>query len=192
MKIVRFPHPALRHAVPPLTAIDEKVRTHARQMLDLMYEFHGVGLATNQVFLPYQMFVMNETADPTQREHENVFINPIIAERKGTIEGDEGCLSFPDLFQKVRRSRTVVVKAYNLQGEAITITKSDLPSRVLQHEIDHLKGELFIDKMGPIAKIAARSRLKELERDFHQAQERGEIPSDLELKRLLDDLQRSA
>src|SRR5262245_39814632 len=104
MKIVRYPHPALRHKARPLTAIDKQVRLDAAQMLELMYESHGIGLATNQVFLPYQMFVLNPSADPNKREEEAVYINPVILERKGTIEGEEGCLSFPGLFQKVRRA----------------------------------------------------------------------------------------
>lgn len=186
MKIVHYPHPALRHESEPLAAIDNEVRKHAAEMLQLMYEAHGVGLATNQVFLTYQMFVMNPTADPEQREHERVFINPVVVERKGTIEGEEGCLSFPKLYQKVRRAKTVRVQAYNLQGEPVEETYEDTPSRIVQHEIDHLHGVLFIDKMGAIAKLASRSALREFEREYRKAQEKGEIPPDDEIKRQLN------
>ncbi len=117
MKIVSYPHPALRHQSRPLTAIDEKVRTQAQQMLELMYEARGLGLAANQVVLPYQLLVMNVTGDPQQREQELVLINPVVQERKGSVEGDEGCLSFPGLYQKVRRAKTVKVQAYNLDGQ---------------------------------------------------------------------------
>ena len=185
MKIVQYPHPSLRHKTRPLTSIDNEVRKHAAEMLELMYTARGVGLATNQVFLPYQMFVMNETADAEQREHERVFINPVVMERKGSIEGEEGCLSFPQLYQKVRRAKTVRVQAYNLQGEQIDLILEDMPSRVCQHEIDHLHGELFIDKMGAIAKLACRSTLRQFERDFRKAQQRGEIPPDAELEKVL-------
>jgi len=186
MKIVQYPHPALRHETRPLTSIDNEVRKHAAEMLELMYASHGVGLATNQVVLPYQMFVMNQTAEPQQREHERVFINPVVVERKGSIEGEEGCLSFPKLFQKVRRAKMVRVQAFNLQGEPVDEVFEDMPSRVCQHEIDHLHGDLFIDKMGAIAKLASRSMLKDLEREFRKAQQRGEIPSDEELEKLLE------
>jgi peptide deformylase len=186
MKIVQYPHPALRHETRPLTSIDNEVRKHAAQMLELMYAARGVGLATNQVFLPYQMFVMNEMADPEQREHERIFINPVIVERKSTVEGEEGCLSFPQLYQKVRRARTVRVQAFNLQGEAVDAVFEDMPSRVCQHEIDHLHGVLFIDKMGAIAKLACRGTLREFEREFRKAQQRGEIPPDAELDKLLE------
>jgi peptide deformylase len=186
MKIVQYPHPALRHETRPLTSIDNEVRKHAAEMLELMYAAHGVGLATNQVFLPYQMFVMNKTAEAEQKEHERVFINPVIVERKGSIEGEEGCLSFPKFFQKVRRAKMVRVQAFNLQGEPVDEVFEDMPSRVCQHEIDHLHGELFIDKMGAIAKLSSRSTLKEFEREFRKGQQRGEIPSDAELAKLLE------
>jgi peptide deformylase len=181
MKIVKYPHPALRHPVPPLTSIDKQVQLQVGELLELMYASHGLGLAANQVVLPYQVFVANPTADPQQREQELICINPVIIERKGTVEGDEGCLSFPDLYQKVRRAKTIKLRAYNLKGEAFEVTASDLAARVLQHEADHLEGILFIDKMGPLAKLAARGALRTFEREFRKAQERGEIPSDPEL-----------
>jgi peptide deformylase len=185
MKIVHYPHPALRHPTRPLTTIDNDVRIQAARMLELMYEAKGVGLATNQVFLPYQMFVMNPAADPEQRELERVYINPVLLERKGTIEGEEGCLSFPKLYQKVRRAKTIKVQAYNLHGEPVVDSYEDMGSRVCQHEIDHLHGILFIDKMGPLAKLTVRGTLKEFEREFRKAQQRGEIPSDEELDKKL-------
>jgi peptide deformylase len=182
MKILQYPHPALRHPSKPLTSIDETVRTQAKEMLDLMYEARGLGLASNQVGLTYQLVVINPTADAEQRDQEQVLINPVILERKGVIEGEEGCLSFPELYAKVRRAKTVTVRAYNLKGELIEITCSELPSRLIQHEVDHLNGVLFIDKMGLIARRASRSALKEFERKFRRAIERGELPPNLEAK----------
>lgn len=178
MKIVKYPHPALRRPSKPLTAIDKRVRLHAGQMLELMYEARGLGLAANQVALPYQMLVMNHLADPLQREHELVCINPVLVERKGSVEGEEGCLSFPKLYQKVRRAKSVKVRAYNLDGQMIEIDGSELIARVLQHEIDHLHGTLFIDKMGIIGQLASRGALREFERDYQRLRERGELPSD--------------
>src|SRR5205807_2529723 len=148
------------------------------EMLELMYASKGLALAANQVVLPYQVFVVYSTADPLQRDQENVCINPLITEKKGSVEGEEGCLSFPGIYQKVRRAKTVKIQADNLQGRSFEIAASDLAARVLLHEFDHLQGVLFIDKMGMIAKLASRSQLKAFERDFRKAQERGEIPSD--------------
>jgi peptide deformylase len=192
LKIVKYPHPALKFESKPLQAIDKEVRLVAGRMLELMYGARGLGLAGNQVAWPFQMFVMNATANPEIAEQQRVLINPVVVERRGTIEGDEGCLSFPDLYQKVRRAKTVKVQAYDLEGKVVEILTSELPqeiaelsSRVLQHEIDHLHGILFIDKMGPLGKLAARGTLREFEREFRKAQERGEYPSDAEIEKRL-------
>jgi peptide deformylase len=188
MKIVQYPHPALRHMSGPLTSIDKQVRLQAGRMLELMYEARGLGLAANQVGWPFQLLVMNETADPNQRDRERVCINPVILERKGSVEGEEGCLSFPKLFQKVRRAKTITVQYYDLEGELKEVVESDLAARVLQHEVDHLAGVLFIDKMGVIAKLSSRGALKDFEREYRRAQERGEMPSDEVIKKNLKDL----
>jgi peptide deformylase len=185
MKIVLYPHPALRAKARPLTAIDEKVHRHAHEMLDLMYEARGLGLAANQVALPYRLLVMNLSGDPQQRDQEDVLINPVILERKGSVEDEEGCLSFPKLFTKVRRAKTVKVQAYNLKGELMERVVSDLAARCWQHEVDHLDGILFIDKMGPIAKLRARACLKGFEYEFRKAQERGEIPPSADIEQML-------
>jgi peptide deformylase len=181
MKIVHYPHPALRRDCRPLTSIDKKVEMQVREMFELMYEARGVGLAANQVALPYQLLIMNLTVDPQQREHEGVFVNPLIVERKGSVEEEEGCLSLPKLFQKVRRAKTVKVRAYNLKGESVEFVAADWEARVWQHEVDHLHGILFIDKLGPIGKFNSRGSVKEFERTFRKAQSRGEIPPDADL-----------
>ncbi len=185
MKIVQYPHPALRHQSRPLTAIDKSVRLQAGKMLELMYEAHGLGLAANQVAWPFQLLVINLSADPNQRDQERVYINPVIVERKGSVEGEEGCLSLPGLFQKVRRAKTIHVQAYDLNGQPVDPEASDMLARVLQHEIDHLHGVLFIDKMGPLARLASRGALRDFERDYRRAQERGEIPADEEIQKQL-------
>jgi peptide deformylase len=185
MKIVVYPHPALRHPAKPLAAIDKQVHLDAGRMLELMYEHKGLGLAANQVFLPYRIVVLNPSGDPQQREKEEVLLNPVVLERKGAIEGEEGCLSFPGLFQKIRRAKTVRVQAYNLRGEIVEKSVSDLEARLWQHEVDHLDGILFIYKMGTIARLASRNALKEFEQDFQRGQEKGEIPATAELDRIL-------
>jgi peptide deformylase len=185
MKIVQYPHPVLRHPAKPLAAIDRQVHLDAGRMLELMYENKGLGLAANQVFLPYRIVVLNPAGDPQQRDREEVLLNPVILERKGTIEGEEGCLSFPGLYQKIRRAKTVRVQAYNLRGEVIDKVVSELEARLWQHEVDHLDGILFIDKMGTIARLASRNALKEFEQDYQRGQEKGEIPSTAEIERLL-------
>jgi peptide deformylase len=172
--------------------VDAKVEYVARAMLELMYEHHGLGLAAPQVGLPFRMFVANYAADPEKRELEGVYLNPVVVEKRGTMEGEEGCLSFPKLYQNVRRAKTVRVQAYNLKGELIEGEFSDLPARIWQHEIDHLDGVLFIDKLGPIGKLGARKALREFEYIYKKTQERGEIPSDEEIERQLTELEAQA
>jgi peptide deformylase len=188
-KVVCYPHPALVHATKALTSIDKKIHLHVGEMIETMYDAKGLGLAANQVALPYQVLVMNITGDPSQKEQEHVFINPVIVEKKGVQEGDEGCLSFPDLFQKVRRAKTVKVQAYNLKGEQVEVVAHDLAARCWQHELDHLNGIVFISKMGPLARLAARGAVKDFERKFREAQKRGEIPPDTEIEKVLKALE---
>ena len=95
-------------------------------------------------------------------------------------------MSFPELYQTVRRAKKVKLQAYNLKGEVFEVVASDLAARVLQHELDHLHGVLYIDKMGFWARRACREALESFERDFRRAQERGEIPSDAELMASLE------
>lgn len=189
LKIVHYPHPALVHATQPVTRIDKQLNIQVGEMIERMYEAKGLGLAANQVALPYQLLVANLTGDPTQRDREEVYFNPVIIDRKGTQDGDEGCLSFPGLFQKVKRARTVTVRAYNLKGELVEVVANDLPARCWQHELDHLNGVTFIEKMGPIARLASRGAIKEFEREFRKAQEKGDIPADAEIEKILKALE---
>jgi peptide deformylase len=159
-------------------------------MLELMYKHEGLGLAGPQIALPVQILVMNFAGDANQKDQECVAINPVIVEKHGSQEGNEGCLSFPDLYQKVRRAKTVLVRAYNLEGKLYEAKCSDLPARLWQHEIDHLHGRLFIDVMGMVGRMASRTMLKDFERDYRMAQKRGDIESDEQLKKSLDGLEK--
>jgi peptide deformylase len=192
MKIVNYPHPALRHVARPLTAIDQRIHKLVREMFDLMYAGRGLGLAGPQVELPYQVFIMNLKSNPAEPEAERVWINPVIMERKGSEEGEEGCLSFPGLYGKVRRHKWIKAQAYNLKGELEEVSVSDLEARVWQHEVDHLHGDLFIDKMGAIAKMGVRGDVRRFENDYRKAQERGEIPPDADIEKALNELERLA
>src|SRR3712207_9346441 len=120
MKIVHYPHPALRHRAGPVKSIDKQLHLTIGQMKELMYEAKGLGLAAPQVALPFQLLVMNITGDPNQPDQEEVFLNPQIVERKGIVEDEEGCLSFPGLYQKIRRSKTIQVRAYDLKGQLLS------------------------------------------------------------------------
>lgn len=185
MKIVQYPHPALRFPAKPVTSIDKDLRLLAGRMLELMHQHKGLGLAAPQVAVPVQLLVMNFAGDAETKDQEHIAVNPIILEKKGVQEGEEGCLSFPGLYQKVRRAKTVIVRAYNLDGQLLEMTCHEMPSRLWQHEIDHLHGVLYIDKMGPLGRLGSRTALKEFEADYLAAQKKGEYPSDEVIKRQL-------
>ena len=177
-----IPPPALRTKAKPVAAIDKDVQLAAGQMLELMYKHEGLGLAAPQVALEYQLLVMNFEGEADKKEQEYVAINPVIVETKGTVNDREGCLSFPNLYQNVRRAKSVVVQAYNLKGELFEMSCSELPARVWQHEIDHLLGMLFIDKMGPLGRLGSRKDLEQFIEDFEKAKRKGDLPPDLEPK----------
>ncbi len=183
MKIVKYPHPALRAKAKPVQAIDADVIKAAQEMLELMYKSEGLGLAAPQVTLDFQLIVMNFAGEHDRPDQEVVAINPVIVEAKGgTVNDREGCLSFPGLYQNVRRANTVRVQAYNLKGELFEMTSHDLAARVWQHEIDHLQGTLFIDKMGSLGLSRSQRDLDKFIADFEKDKKKGDLPPDLEAK----------
>jgi peptide deformylase len=189
-QIVQYPHPALRYRSRPVTQIDDDLRATVEQMFRLMYEARGVGLAANQVGLPFRFFVLNLTADPEQKHEERVFINPQIVKRHSSVEDEEGCLSLPGLYTKIRRARKVRVQAFDLQGNPVEYEAEDLFARAVQHETDHVEGKLFIDYLGPLARHAIKDKLQEFEQQYREAQASGAIAPEAELVQQLDAMPR--
>ncbi len=189
MHILTYPHPTLRHPSKPLKRVDAELRKIVAEMMDLMYQDDGIGLAANQVDLPYRLFVLNPTGDPQHQEHEYVFINPVIVRRQGNAEAEEGCLSLPGIHAHVRRPAKVVVSAYNMQGEEMRLELDGLFARAVQHEIDHLEGILFIDRLSEPAKLAIRGELEKLEAAFESGQRRGMVPDEKEIAGRLAELE---
>jgi peptide deformylase len=149
------------------------------QMLDLMYSHKGIGLAANQVDLPYRVIVMNIQSDPLAKQEEHVLLNPVVLQQKGGIEEkEEGCLSFPEIYAPVRRAVDVVVAAYDLTGQEVNLELSGLHARVVQHECDHLDGVLFIDRLSPANFLKIKRDLEDMELAFSGEQQRGVIPED--------------
>lgn len=188
LHIVKYPHPVLRFASRPVERIDEDLKAVVRDMFSLMYEFRGVGLAANQVGLPFRFFVLNVTADPDQADQELVFINPEIVKRHSWEDDEEGCLSLPGLYSKVRRPKKVKVRAYNLAGQEVEFEADELFGRAMQHEIDHLDGKLFIDYLGPLARHGIKGNLRTFEGEFREAQKAGVYPEDAEIIRRLKEM----
>jgi len=188
LELVEFPHPALRRPAKPLVRLDDAVREAVARMFDIMYEAEGIGLAANQVALPYRVFVVNCTGRPSQGE-EHVFINPVLSRPRGTVVQEEGCLSLPGVRMDVRRPERIVVEAWSLSGELIKLDLDGLLARVVQHEFDHLEGRLFTDRLPEAAALEVRSQLEGLAQVFAGKQSRGELPPDAALVAELDRLE---
>lgn len=191
LRVINYPHPTLRYVSKPLKRVDAELHKLVREMFELMYskEHRGVGLAANQVDLPYRFFVVNLSADPAIKDEEHVFINPVLSQPKGGDEQEEGCLSLPGLFAPVRRPERIRINAYNLAGQEVIFDLDDLFARVAQHETDHLDGVLFIDRLSSTVEASLRDKLVEFEHDFAGRRERREIPSDQEIFARLAELE---
>ena len=189
MQIVQYGHPVLRWKSKPIQAINDELRSIVREMFELMYAAKGIGLAANQVALPYRLFVVNVTADPEQKDEEFVFLNPRIRRRKGAASGEEGCLSLPGMYANVDRAEEVVIEAFDLSGEGFEMDLDDLPARVVQHESDHLDGVLFVDRLAPDERLKLEPKLLGFESEFRKQQALGEFPSDDEIKKHLKELE---
>ncbi len=190
LKVIHYPHPTLRHVSKPLKRVDRELREMIAEMFALMYKHEGVGLAANQVDLPYRLFIANPTGDSTKAEQEFVFINPVILSGKGQVEGEEGCLSIPGVVGQVTRKEKVQIEAYNLAGEMFSGELDGLFARIVQHETDHLNGVLFIDRLSPVQVADLRDELEEFEIDFQSKRDVGEMPTDAQIAAHIAELEK--
>lgn len=177
MQVVNYPHPTLRHKSKPLQRVDAELRDLVRQMFDLMYKNNGIGLAANQVDLPVRLFIINLESDPKKAE-ELVFINPELSLPRGLSTKEEGCLSIPGVYGEVKRPERIRINAYNLQGEEFDRELDGLFARAVQHEVDHLDGVLFPDRMSETALDKIAEDLEEFEVDFASRLASGEQEPD--------------
>jgi peptide deformylase len=189
LKIINYPHPTLRHKSKPLRRVNAELRNIVREMFELMYAARGVGLAANQVDLPLRLFIVNLDAEGGTGE-EMVFLNPVINRPKGQVEMEEGCLSLPGLYASVRRPERVHISAYNMAGEAVEADLEGMMARVVQHELDHLDGVLFIDRLSEAGTLEVRPELDVFEEEFRSRRETGEIPNDAEVAARLIEIER--
>ena len=160
LKIVHYGDPRLREVCTPVEVRDESLRRLADRMFELLFQARGVGLAACQVGVTVQLFVASPSA---QEDDRRVYVNPRIVSMDGWQESEEGCLSIPGVSCKIKRRGIVTVQATDLAGKPFEETGQDLTARIFQHEIDHLNGQLIVDRMGSLAKMARRHTLKELE-----------------------------
>ena len=164
LKVLEYPHKALKTVSTPVTIFDDSLRITVKAMLDLMYEDRGCGLAANQVGILKRIIVMDLSRDYTD---PRCYINPEILTTEGEVIHEEGCLSLPGLYPKVKRAIKVTFRYQDEFGETHTIEQADgLLAHCIQHENDHLDGILSIDRLSPLKRALI---IKKFEKNQKQA-----------------------
>jgi peptide deformylase len=161
LQILRYPDPRLHKVAKPVAVVDEEIRKLARNMTETMYAAPGVGLAATQVDVHKQLIVidLSETRDQLL-----VLINPQILESRGKSDCEEGCLSVPGIFEKVARAEWVKVRALDVNGKSFTLEATGMLSVCIQHEMDHLKGKVFVEYLSRLKQNRILSKLKKQQR----------------------------
>jgi peptide deformylase len=147
--------PVLRQVATPVRDITAEIKRIIADMTETMWHQVGIGLAAPQVGLPYRILVMDDGTGGAQ-----ALINPEIETRSGTIREEEGCLSLPGVFGVVERSKTITVKAMDEDGKPVSFEATGLKARIVQHELDHLDGVLFIDRLPPVTRDRIKKKIQ--------------------------------
>jgi len=180
-RVITYGNPALRKKATPVKVVDASIRKLARDMLEVLYNAKGVGLAAEQIGRTEAMCVIDIPA-PRGEDKAGaslqlarpdigmpiVMINPRIEATSGEQRCEEGCLSFPELFVSIKRAAEVTASFTNLDNKNVTVRTAGLLARAVQHELDHLNGILLVDRMSPLQKIAIAGRLKRLKKQSQE------------------------
>ena len=171
LEVLQFPDPRLKNVSVPVAHVDDDLRELAVEMLKVMYDEPGVGLAAPQIGRAIRLVVMDtHWSDEDAERNPVVIVNPEIVSRDGKITWDEGCLSVPDFTADVERDEHIVVKYKNLDGEEVTEDVTGLRAVCFQHEIDHLDGVLFIDRISRLKRsLYVKRRKKQLRQEEEPA-----------------------
>lgn len=162
LKILHYPDPRLHTVAQPVARVDDSIRDLAADMAETMYAAPGIGLAATQVDRHVQVIVVDVSETKDQRI---TFINPRIVEADGQAVYEEGCLSVPGIYEKVTRAERIKVRALDLDGREFELSADGLLAICIQHEIDHLKGKVFVEYLSRLKQDRIRNKLKKLERE---------------------------
>ena len=166
LNILRYPDPRLHKIAKPVTVFDARLKQLAADMAETMYDAPGVGLAASQVDVHEQLVVIDTSEDSSQLQ---VFINPeIIWESEERKVYDEGCLSVPGIYDGVERPAEVKVRALDLEGNSFELHANGLLAVCIQHEMDHLKGKVFVEYLSPLKRNRIKTKMLKEERDMNK------------------------
>jgi peptide deformylase len=161
LEILHFPDPRLRKTAEPVVEVDDEIRKIVDDMFETMYDAPGIGLAANQVNIQKQIIVI----DVSQEKNEPLcLINPEIIERDGEEEMEEGCLSVPGVYETVQRAQHIRVRALDRDGNPFELEDDDLLAVCIQHEMDHLRGKLFVDYLSTLKRQRIQKKLEKQEK----------------------------
>ena len=163
-EVVKYPDPVLAKPGAPITVFDSKLKTLVEEMFESMYAAQGIGLAAPQISISQRLTVI-DCSFKKNPEEKIVLINPEIIDREGKQVEEEGCLSLPDIREKVQRAAWVKVKAQNVDGEWFEVEGEELLARAMQHEIDHLDGVLFIDRLSRLKRDLVLRKIKKMQKN---------------------------
>lgn len=163
-EVVKYPDPVLAKPGAPVTVFDAKLKTLVDEMFESMYAAQGIGLAAPQISISQRLTVI-DCSFKKNPDEKIVLINPEIIERDGKQVEEEGCLSLPDIREKVQRAAWVKVKAQDVNGEWFEVEGEELLARAMQHEIDHLDGILFIDRLSRLKRDFVLRKIKKMQKN---------------------------
>ncbi len=167
LDILHYPDKRLRRVAKPVEKVDDAIKKLVHDMFETMYLAPGIGLAATQVDVHQQVIVIDLSEEKNQ---PLCLINPQIIAEEGTESCDEGCLSVPDIYETVERAEKVTVRAMDQNGDEFTLQADGMLAVCIQHEIDHLKGKLFVDYISPLKRQRLKKRLlKQQREDSRQA-----------------------
>lgn len=164
LNILEFPDERLRKKAALVKTVDDTIKRLVDDMLETMYEARGIGLAATQVNV-HQRVIVIDVSD--EKNAPICLINPEIIEKDGVEESEEGCLSVPGFFEKVKRADHVRVKALDREGRSFEFEARDLLAVCVQHEIDHLNGKLFVDYISPLKRQRIKKKLEKIHKMEH-------------------------
>ena len=166
-EIITFPHPVLRQKAETITEFDDELKTLVEDMVDTMYKAPGVGLAANQIGVAKRVVVVDRSVKEDERTFI-VLVNPEITQGEGAVVQEEGCLSVIDCYSNVKRYQKIHVTAQDANGKPMAFDAEDRFARIIQHEVDHLLGTLFIDHLSTLKRAMYKKKLKKILKDQQQ------------------------